>query len=71
MLQSNRIRFEHTFLEGIGRYVVTSPDVTGFHITGATLAEAERDALAMLSLLRDKGLLPHPGSLMAVEFDVA
>ena len=61
-----RIRFEHkTTL--YGRYhLFTSPDIKGFYVTGETLEEAEREAYAMISLIRkEQGLSAVP---TAIEF---
>ena len=47
-----RIRLEYkTILDG--RYhVFTSPDLKGLYVTGETLEDAEREAYAMIALIR-------------------
>jgi predicted RNase H-like HicB family nuclease len=47
-----RIRFEHKTVENGLYHVITSPDVKGLCATAATLREAEQEALAQLSLIR-------------------
>lgn len=47
-----RIRFDHKTIEDGLYYVITSPDVRGLCATAATLREAEQEALAQLSLIR-------------------
>jgi predicted RNase H-like HicB family nuclease len=47
-----RIRFDHKTIEDGLYHVITSPDVRGLCATAATLREAEQEALAQLSLIR-------------------
>ena len=47
-----RIRFEHKTIQDGLYHVITSPDVKGLCATAATLREAEQEALAQLSLIR-------------------
>jgi NifU-like protein involved in Fe-S cluster formation len=47
---TKRIRFDH---KRVGDpYVITSPDIISFHVTGKTADEAERAAIAMLDFPR-------------------
>lgn len=48
-----RIRFDHKTIEDGLYHVITSPDVRGLCATAATLREAEQEALAQLSLIRE------------------
>jgi hypothetical protein len=45
-----RIRLDHKTIEN--GHVITSPDVRGLCATAGTLREAEQEALAQLSLIR-------------------
>ena len=48
---TDMIRFEYGFIPELDRHKITSPDLKGFYITGATIEEAEREALAMVALI--------------------
>jgi predicted RNase H-like HicB family nuclease len=48
-----RIRFDHKTIENGLYHVITSPDVKGLCATAGTLREAEQEALAQLSLIRE------------------
>jgi hypothetical protein len=48
-----RIRFDHKTIENGLYHVITSPDVKGLGATAGTLREAEQEALAQLSLIRE------------------
>jgi hypothetical protein len=61
-----RIRFEHKMVEG---FYVTSPDIIGFHVTGATLPEAERAAVAVVGFLRRADEHHELGRLKAVNLE--
>jgi hypothetical protein len=61
-----RIRLEHKTLADGRFHVVTSPDLKGFHVSAATREEAEREAFAMLALIRrERGASDVP---VAVEY---
>jgi len=47
-----RIRLDHKTIENGLYHVITSPDVRGLCATAGTLREAEQEALAQLSLIR-------------------
>ncbi len=66
-----KIRFEHGFIPEIGMHRITSPDIRGFHITGKTYEEAEREALAMVALIQSHRASGSRGKLAAVEFEAA
>lgn len=64
----SRIRFEHRLLDG-RFHVITSPDLKGFHVTGDSQEEAEREALAVLALIRQQK--NEHTVLKAVEYEAA
>ena len=66
-----KVRFEHGTIPEIGMHRITSPDIRGFHITGKTYEEAEREALAMVALIRSRRNEGRRGKLSAVEFEAA
>ena len=68
---TTRVRFEHTYLKAAGLHRITSPDIKGFCITADTYDQAERETMAMLSLINGQGLLHAPGRLAAVDFELA
>jgi predicted RNase H-like HicB family nuclease len=47
-----RVTFEHHYDADPGMFVFTSPDVKGFRATGVTVEEAEREAVALMALVR-------------------
>ena len=49
----SRIRFEHRLLDG-RHHVITSPDLKGFHVSADSREQAEREALAVLALIRER-----------------
>lgn len=48
---TDMIRFEYGFIPELKRHKITSPDLKGFYVTGATVEETEREALAMVALI--------------------
>jgi hypothetical protein len=63
-----RIRLEHEITDDGRMHVFTSPDLKGFYITGHTLEEATREALAMVVLIKTT-MDSRPGIPVAVEFE--
>ena len=62
----SQIRFEHKLLDDRW-HVITSPDIVGFHVAGETQDEAFRKAMALVSFLRDKRIIPD-GQLRSMQF---
>ena len=59
------IRFEHKTVGGY--YVITSPDLIGFHVSGKTPEEAERAAMSVLDFLRHADRSNPVGRIRAVQ----
>ena len=66
-----KVRFEHGMIPELGLHRITSPDIKGFHIIGKTYEEAEREALAMLTLIQSRQASEGRGKLSSVEFAAA
>lgn len=66
-----KVRFEHGFIPELGMHFITSPDIRGFHIMGETYADAEREALAMVSLIHNLDKRDRVLKLSAVAFEAA
>jgi predicted RNase H-like HicB family nuclease len=64
---TKRIRFDHNMVGDL--YVITSPDIIGFHVTGKTENEAERAAVAVLDFLRRADASHELGRLKAVNLE--
>ena len=65
------VRFEHAFIPELNRFQITSPDIKGFYITGSTREEAEREALAMVALIRSRQAGSEDRKLASVSFEAA
>lgn len=65
------VRFEHGTIPELGMHCITSPDIPGFHIMGKTYEEAEREALAMVSIIQGLDRSERRGRLAVVEFKAA
>ena len=61
------IHFDHKIVAGF--HVITSPDVIGFHVTGRTAEEAEREAVSVLDFLRRADGRAPMGRLKAVNLE--
>lgn len=55
----------------LGMHCITSPDIPGFHIMGKTYEEAERETLAMVSIIQNLDRDERRGKLAVVEFKAA
>ena len=66
-----KVRFEHGMIPELGMHCITSPDIPGFHIMGKTYEEAEREALAMVSIIQNLDRSDQRGKLAIVEFQAA
>lgn len=64
-----KVRFEHEMIIELGMHCITSPDIPGFHIMGKTYAEAEREALAMVSVIQSLDKDDKRRKLSAVVFE--
>lgn len=65
------VRLEHGFIQELGLYQITSPDIKGFYITAQTKDEAEREALNMLALIRFRSGGSSDHKLTSITFEAA
>jgi hypothetical protein len=66
----DHVRLTWSFIKELGLHKVVSPDLKGFCITAPTVAEAEKEAFAVISIFR-KHSSGQTSRLAAVDFEAS